>query len=90
MVVWPPPGPIVTSEDRGVFIPILGNHRSLRNKSGDRKPLPESSAPSGPLLGTGELPLACDSTPHPQLYFRPRRGEKAISREALTSMLGMR
>lgn len=42
----------------------------------------------GPLSGR-VLPLACDSTPPtPQLYFRPRRSEKAISQEALTSMLG--
>lgn len=41
----------------------------------------------GLLPGMRKLPLARDSTT--QLYFGSRRGEKAISWEALTSMLGM-
>lgn len=59
--------------------------------SGGKESLPGSSASlgtQGPLPGMGELFLARDCTPPPQLYFRPRRGEKAISWEVLTSMLG--
>lgn len=89
-LVRPHPGPVPKA--RASFEPTLGDHRSLRNSSGDREPLLGSSASPRdpePPPGMEELPLARDSPPSPQLYFRPRRGEKAISQEALTSMLEM-
>ena len=69
----------------------MDNHRSLRKEQEWTQGAPCwvlcFPGDPGPLSGR-VLPLACDSTPPPQLYFRPRRSEKAISQEALTSMLG--
>lgn len=72
---WPPlvrPHPDPVPKVRASFEPTLGDHRSLRNSSGDREPLLGSSAFPGdpePPPGMEELPQARDSLPPPPVLF---------------------